>query len=82
MLLLLLFLLLLFLLLHSSERCSIALGAPAGQLPDPWLLTVFGTGAFVMRGAGCTINDMWDKVLVAEVVVSFAFIYLALAVCY
>ncbi|KAF7313686.1 4-hydroxybenzoate polyprenyltransferase, mitochondrial [Mycena chlorophos] len=22
---------------------------------------LFGTGALVMRGAGCTINDMWDK---------------------
>ena len=21
----------------------------------------FGIGAFVMRGAGCTINDLWDK---------------------
>ena len=24
-------------------------------------LTLFGVGAFVMRGAGCTINDMWDR---------------------
>ena len=23
-------------------------------------LVLFGVGAFVMRGAGCTINDMWD----------------------
>ena len=30
------------------------------QLPDPHLLALFGVGAFVMRGAGCTINDMWD----------------------
>ena len=22
---------------------------------------LFGLGAFVMRGAGCTINDLWDK---------------------
>jgi len=22
---------------------------------------LFGLGAFIMRGAGCTINDMWDK---------------------
>lgn len=27
---------------------------------DPQLLFLFATGAFVMRGAGCTINDMWD----------------------
>ncbi|KAJ3412144.1 hypothetical protein HDV05_001182 [Chytridiales sp. JEL 0842] len=25
------------------------------------MITLFGTGAFVMRGAGCTINDMWDR---------------------
>lgn len=25
------------------------------------MLAVFATGAFVMRGAGCTINDMWDR---------------------
>ena len=24
-------------------------------------LALFGTGAAVMRGAGCTINDMWDR---------------------
>ncbi|PVG03375.1 4-hydroxybenzoate polyprenyl transferase [Serendipita vermifera] len=24
-------------------------------------LLLFGTGAFLMRGAGCTINDMWDR---------------------
>ena len=24
-------------------------------------LSLFGVGALVMRGAGCTINDMWDK---------------------
>ena len=30
-------------------------------LPDPKLLGLFTVGAFVMRGAGCTINDMWDK---------------------
>lgn len=33
-------------------------------LPSPLLplynLALFLTGAFVMRGAGCTINDMWD----------------------
>lgn len=22
---------------------------------------LFATGAFIMRGAGCTINDMWDR---------------------
>ena len=26
-------------------------------------ITLFGVGALVMRGAGCTINDMWDHKL-------------------
>lgn len=24
-------------------------------------ISLFGIGALVMRGAGCTINDLWDK---------------------
>ncbi|CAK9804445.1 4-hydroxybenzoate polyprenyltransferase, mitochondrial [Anthophora plagiata] len=40
---------------------SIAMAAPPGALPDLQLLALFGMGAFVMRGAGCTINDMWDQ---------------------
>ncbi|CAD1472281.1 unnamed protein product [Heterotrigona itama] len=40
---------------------SIAMAAAPGTLPDLKLLTLFGTGAFIMRGAGCIINDMWDQ---------------------
>jgi len=40
---------------------SIAMAASAGALPDLYMLALFGTGAFIMRGAGCTINDMWDQ---------------------
>lgn len=40
---------------------SIALAAPAGSLPDARLLLLFGAGAFLLRGAGCTINDLWDR---------------------
>lgn len=40
---------------------SIALSAAPGAWPDPVMLGLFATGAFIMRGAGCTINDMWDK---------------------
>jgi 4-hydroxybenzoate polyprenyltransferase len=29
--------------------------------PDPWLVALFGLGAVVMRGAGCVINDLWDR---------------------
>jgi 4-hydroxybenzoate polyprenyltransferase len=31
------------------------------MLPDWRLLALFGAGAFVMRGAGCIVNDMWDR---------------------
>lgn len=40
---------------------SIALSAAPGAWPDPVMLGLFAAGAFIMRGAGCTINDMWDK---------------------
>ena len=39
---------------------STAFAAPAGNIPDAKLLSLFAVGAFAMRGAGCTINDMWD----------------------
>ena len=29
--------------------------------PTLWLLFLFGVGALVMRGAGCVVNDMWDR---------------------
>ncbi|XP_011498386.1 PREDICTED: 4-hydroxybenzoate polyprenyltransferase, mitochondrial [Ceratosolen solmsi marchali] len=40
---------------------SIAMAGPVGAFPDHRMLSLFGLGAFIMRGAGCTINDMWDK---------------------
>lgn len=40
---------------------GLASAAAPGCLPDPHLLALFAAGAFVMRGAGCTINDMWDR---------------------
>ncbi len=36
-----------------------AAGLPAG--PTVRLLALFGVGAVVMRGAGCVVNDMWDR---------------------
>ncbi|MFQ5784760.1 MAG: 4-hydroxybenzoate octaprenyltransferase [Alphaproteobacteria bacterium] len=39
---------------------SIALAAGDGP-PDVRLLALFGVGALVMRGAGCTINDIVDR---------------------
>lgn len=40
---------------------GVSLAAPLGSLPDPVLISQFAVGALVMRGAGCTINDMFDK---------------------
>eukprot|EP00897_Mesotaenium_endlicherianum_P006492 jgi/Mesen1/5871/ME000299S04986 len=40
---------------------SIAMAAPAGALPDLRMLSLFGVGAVLLRGAGCTINDLWDR---------------------
>lgn len=37
------------------------MAAPPGCLPDPYMMTLFGLGSLMMRGAGCTINDMWDR---------------------
>ncbi|XP_035386126.1 4-hydroxybenzoate polyprenyltransferase, mitochondrial isoform X2 [Electrophorus electricus] len=48
-------------LLYLPCTWSIGLAADPGCLPDLHMLTLFGTGALLMRGAGCTINDMWDK---------------------
>ena len=39
---------------------SISLGAmTAGQ--GAWLVALFFAGAFLMRSAGCVVNDMWDR---------------------
>ncbi|XP_067619199.1 4-hydroxybenzoate polyprenyltransferase, mitochondrial [Eurosta solidaginis] len=46
---------------------SIALSANAGCWPDWRMLGLFATGAIIMRGAGCTINDLWDKDIDAKV---------------
>lgn len=48
-------------LLYLPCTWSIALAADPGCLPHLGMLILFGTGALLMRGAGCTINDMWDK---------------------
>lgn len=55
---------------------SIALAAPLGEgwsvlsllyLPEPGTMLLFALGAFVMRGAGCTINDIIDHAFDAKV---------------
>ncbi|CAG0879707.1 unnamed protein product [Darwinula stevensoni] len=40
---------------------SAGLAADPGCFPDFRLLSLFAAGSIVMRGAGCTVNDLWDK---------------------
>ncbi|XP_021730901.1 4-hydroxybenzoate polyprenyltransferase, mitochondrial-like [Chenopodium quinoa] len=40
---------------------SITMAAEPGSLPDFKMLALFGCGAFLLRGAGCTINDLLDQ---------------------
>ncbi|CAG9860762.1 unnamed protein product [Phyllotreta striolata] len=47
---------------------GITSAASPGCFPDPYMLALFATGALVMRGAGCTINDMWDRDIDRKVV--------------
>ncbi len=35
--------------------------------PTLWLLALFAVGAVLMRGAGCVVNDMWDRDLDRQV---------------
>jgi 4-hydroxybenzoate polyprenyl transferase len=40
---------------------GLAFAAAPGSLPPLELAALFAVGAFAMRGAGCTVNDMWDR---------------------
>jgi 4-hydroxybenzoate polyprenyltransferase len=46
---------------------SLALAATPGDLPDMWMMVLFAIGALVMRGAGCTVNDIVDRDIDAKV---------------
>jgi 4-hydroxybenzoate polyprenyltransferase len=37
------------------------IGGATGTLPEPRLMGLFAIGALVMRGAGCTLNDIVDR---------------------
>uniref|UniRef100_A0A1D1YRU4 4-hydroxybenzoate polyprenyltransferase, mitochondrial n=1 Tax=Anthurium amnicola TaxID=1678845 RepID=A0A1D1YRU4_9ARAE len=40
---------------------SITIAASPGSFPDLKMLTLFGSGAVLLRGAGCTVNDLLDR---------------------
>ena len=42
----------------SQALAELSLGR---AYPDPWLVVLSFVGAFVMRGAGCTWNDIVDR---------------------
>lgn len=45
-----------------GRGCLLGLAsALPGNLPDIKMLTLFGCGALLLRGAGCTINDLLDR---------------------
>jgi 4-hydroxybenzoate polyprenyltransferase len=46
---------------------SLTLAAAPGALPDGKMLVLFAIGALVMRGAGCTVNDIVDRDIDAKV---------------
>ena len=46
---------------------ALASASQGSLVPDPLLIGLFGAGAVVMRGAGCTINDLWDRDIDAKV---------------
>ncbi len=51
---------------------GLVLGAMSGDSPfssprDWWLIVLFGAGSIVMRGAGCTYNDIIDRDIDAKV---------------
>src|SRR5215212_6938404 len=48
----------------SAGLAAIAAGHP---YPNPWHVLLFFVGAFLMRGAGCTWNDIIDRDLDAKV---------------
>ncbi len=53
-------------------RAGLLLGATEGDRPfagwrDLWLIVLFGIGSVVMRGAGCTYNDIVDRGIDAQV---------------
>ena len=48
----------------SAGLAAVSAGHP---YPNPWHVFLFFVGAFVMRGAGCTWNDIVDRDLDAKV---------------
>ena len=48
-------------LLFLPGLCGILLPAGSSWRQRAWLAALFALGSVVMRGAGCVVNDMWDR---------------------
>ncbi len=46
---------------------ALAMAEPDGNWPSLWWVVLFGIGAVLMRGAGCVINDLFDRDFDAQV---------------
>jgi len=45
------------------------------------MLALFGCGAFLLRGAGCTINDLIDRDIDTKVnVIAFSWLHIVFAI--
>ncbi len=49
------------LLLPCLWSVTMAAKASGADMPPAAFVALFALGAFVMRGAGCVINDLWDR---------------------
>ena len=45
----------------AAVKGDLSLALAADGMPDLYLMVLFGVGAVVMRGAGCTLNDLADR---------------------
>lgn len=52
---------------------SISLAAAPGSIPDVKMMALFGCGALLLRGAGCTINDLLDRDIDTKVIKVFIY---------
>lgn len=46
---------------------SLCLAGQSGTVPDLKLIALFGIWCVLMKGAGCTVNDLFDKDFDAKV---------------
>lgn len=55
------------LLIPCWQSLALAIAATGWRWADIWFFVAFGIGAFLMRGAGCTWNDITDRDIDASV---------------